>query len=202
MIQVPFHHVSFRQPPHHRRLPPPELAAKTDREFFRLHPGLNEYARQLLPGEFAAAPPEGPVAQLANAVLVTQVKPGYRTREPILVKDALIRDAAVKSPQTLMLADPHECRHDQLTEFVEVMRDPKPPRRPENPAPRAHATPVNMPASELPPYPLSAVTQCLFCSRPLKVRAIFTPVALQSIRGHGPTYFQHFSVFNYSVISL
>jgi len=52
--------------------------AAMDREYFENHPGEKVYVRRVVSGEFPAELLEGPV----NAVTVTQIEPGVRTRIP------------------------------------------------------------------------------------------------------------------------
>ena len=56
-----------------------ERVSDGDRDFFAAHPGLDEYVRPLVPGEFG-----GPEWELGiMAVLVVQWTPGARTRHPL-----------------------------------------------------------------------------------------------------------------------
>lgn len=61
-----------------------EQAMERDRTYFDAHPSRPRYVRRRIPGEFG--PREGMSAvQQATHVLVTQLQPGIRSRQPILV---------------------------------------------------------------------------------------------------------------------
>jgi hypothetical protein len=58
-----------------------DAAIKRDRAFFKRHPFLSEYAREIMPGEFSPLEfPVPPGCQLEGLVSVRRISPNVRTR--------------------------------------------------------------------------------------------------------------------------
>lgn len=55
-------------------------ASDRDRAYFEGHPERSWYVRERMPGEF-----DDPAARLATHIYVTQIAPGIRTREPMVL---------------------------------------------------------------------------------------------------------------------
>jgi hypothetical protein len=66
--------------PIHDVSPACEQACEDDRAYFAAHPGTRSYVQRRIAGEFPAFVPIQPGYQY---VLVTQLAPGVRTRQPV-----------------------------------------------------------------------------------------------------------------------